>query len=131
MAEELNEARKREAGIGGTYGDVEIADEVIAVIAGIAASETEGVAALDGSAGSLQKNIISRLGMQVLSKGVQLSVEEDKVTVDMSLILDYGVSIPEVTAHVQTRVRNEIESMTGLTVEAVNVRVTDVKTEED
>ena len=131
MAEELKETRKHEAGIGGTYGDVEIADEVIAVIAGIAASETEGVSALDGRAGSLQKNIISRLGMQVLSKGVQLSIDDDKVTVDMSLILNYGVSIPEVTENVQTRVRNEIESMTGLTVEAVNVRVTDVKTEED
>ncbi|MCR4673280.1 MAG: Asp23/Gls24 family envelope stress response protein [Lachnospiraceae bacterium] len=131
MAEELKEAQKHGAGIGGTYGDVEIAEEVIAVIAGIAASGTEGVAALAGSAGSLQKNIISRLGMQVLSKGVQLSVEEDKVTVNISLVLDYGVSIPEVTANVQSKVRSEIESMTGLTVETVNVRVTDVKTEED
>lgn len=108
----------------GSLGEVQIADEVVAIIAGIAATEAEGVAAM---AGNIQKEFVSKLGMKVLSKGVRISVEEGKVSVDLSIILDYGYSIPEVTKTVQEKVKNTIETMTGLTVADVNIRVADVK----
>lgn len=108
----------------GSLGEVQIADEVVAIIAGIAATEAEGVAAM---AGNIQKEFVSKLGMKVLSKGVRISVEEGKVGVDLSIILDYGYSIPEVTKTVQEKVKNAIETMTGLTVADVNIRVADVK----
>lgn len=108
----------------GSLGEVQIADEVVAIIAGIAATEAEGVAAM---AGNIQKEFVSKLGMKVLSKGVRISVEEGKVSVDLSIILDYGYSIPGVTKTVQEKVKNAIETMTGLTVADVNIRVADVK----
>lgn len=108
----------------GSLGEVQIADEVVAIIAGIAATEVEGVAAM---AGNIQKEFVSKLGMKVLSKGVRISVEEGEVTVDLSIILDYGYSIPEVTGSVQEKVKNTIETMTGLKVADVNIRVADVK----
>ncbi len=115
----------------GKLGQVKISNEVIAVIAGIAAMETDGVASMTGNSGSLQKDIISRLGMKVLSKGVRIAVEDCSVKVELSVILDYGCSIPEVTKAVQDRVKNAIESMTGLKVHSVNVQVMDVKLEEE
>lgn len=108
----------------GSLGEVQIADEVVAIIAGIAATEVDGVAAM---AGNIQKEFISKLGMKVLSKGVRISVDEGNVTVDLSIILDYGCSIPAVTAAVQDRVKNAIETMSGLKVADVNIRVADVK----
>ena len=115
----------------GKLGQVKISNEVIAVIAGIAAMETDGVASMTGNSGSLQKDIISRLGMKVLSKGVRIAVEDCSVKVELSVILDYGCSIPEVTRDVQDRVKNAIESMTGFKVHSVNVQVMDVKLEEE
>lgn len=108
----------------GSLGEVQIADEVVAIIAGIAATEVDGVAAM---AGNIQKELVSKLGMKVLSKGVRISVAGGEVTVDLSIILDYGCSIPEVTAAVQERVKGTIETMTGLKVADVNIRVADVK----
>jgi uncharacterized alkaline shock family protein YloU len=108
----------------GALGEVRIADEVIAIIAGIAATEVEGVSAM---AGNIQKEFVSKLGMKVLSKGVRISVEEGEVSVDLSIILDYGYSIPQVTANVQDRVKSSVETMTGLKVSDVNIRVADVK----
>ena len=112
-------------------GDVRIADEVIAIIAGISAMDVEGVVSMAGNGKSLQKEIISRLGNKVLSKGVKIHMEEGHVRADLSVVLDYGCSIPEVTAAIQEKVKSSIETMTGLEVEAVNVQVADVKLEEE
>ena len=112
-------------------GDVRIADEVIAIIAGISAMDVEGVVSMAGNGKSLQKEIISRLGNKVLSKGVKIHMEEERVRADLSVVLDYGCSIPEVTAAIQEKVKSSIETMTGLEVEAVNVQVADVKLEEE
>ncbi len=112
----------------GSLGEVQIADEVVAIIAGIAATEVEGVAAM---AGNIQKEFVSKLGMKVLSKGVRITVTEGEVAVDLSIILDYGYSIPEVTGNVQERVKNAIETMTGLKVSNVDIRVADVKMENE
>ena len=108
----------------GPLGEVQIANEVVAIIAGIAATEVDGVAAM---AGDIQKELVSKLGMKVLSKGVRIAFEDSGIRVDLSIILEYGCSIPEVTAAVQERVKNSIETMTGLKVVDVNIRVSDVK----
>ena len=110
----------------GPLGEVQIANEVVAIIAGIAATEVDGVAAM---AGDVQKELVSKLGMKVLSKGVRIAFEDSGIRVDLSIILEYGCSIPEVTAAVQERVKNSIETMTGLKVVDVNIRVADVKIE--
>ena len=101
----------------GPLGEVQIANEVVAIIAGIAATEVDGVAAM---AGDVQKELVSKLGMKVLSKGVRIAFEDSGIRVDLSIIL-------ELTAAVQERVKNSIETMTGLKVVDVNIRVADVK----
>lgn len=130
-------ANEREHGVSykiydkGSLGQVRIADEVIAVIAGIATMEVEGVASMAGTAKDIQKEIISKLGMKVLSKGVGIKVENDQVEANISVVLSYGKSIPEVTKAIQEKVSTEIENMTGMTVAAVNVDVVDVNLENE
>lgn len=101
-------------------GEVRIADEVIAVIAGIAATEVPGVRSM---AGNISHEIIGRLGMQTLSKGVKISIDETGVKVELSLIVDPDHRIRTVSTAVQDRVKNALESMTGLTVRQVDVRI--------
>ncbi len=109
-------------------GQVVIADEVVAVIAGIAATETEGV---DSMNGGWSGEIISRMGIRDLGKGVSISIEEGHVSVDLSLNVKYGYSIPEVSKNVQDKVAQAIESMTGLNVLDVNIKISGVVTPED
>lgn len=104
-------------------GDVRIADEVVAIIAGLAATEVEGVSSM---AGNITNEIVSRLGMKNLSKGIMIEVMEDEVKVDVSINIAYGFSIPEVSSKVQDKVKNAIENMTGLNVAVVNVRIASV-----
>lgn len=104
-------------------GEVKIADEVIAIIAGLAATEVDGVSSM---AGNITNEIVSKLGMKNLSKGILVEVFEDEVKVDVAINIAYGYNIPEVSAKVQEKVRSTIESMTGLTVAVVNVRIASV-----
>ncbi|SHO52557.1 Asp23/Gls24 family envelope stress response protein [Anaerocolumna xylanovorans] len=104
-------------------GEVQIADEVVATIAALAATEVEGVAAMSGNA---TRELISKLGMKGYSKGVKIEVNTDSVAVDLSLTLSYGYSIPETSRQVQEKVKTAIENMTGLSVSEVNVRISDV-----
>ena len=104
-------------------GEVRIADEVVAIIAGLAATEVEGVAAMAGNA---TREIIERMGMKSLSKGVSVEVIDSTVSVKISLNLEYGHSIPEVCAKVQERVKSAIENMTGLEVLDVNITIAGV-----
>lgn len=104
-------------------GDVRVADEVVAIIAGLAATEAEGVSSM---AGNITNEIVSRLGMKNLSKGIMIEVMEDEVKVDVAINIAYGFSIPEVSSRVQDKVKNAIENMTGLTVAVVNVRIASV-----
>lgn len=101
-------------------GTVKIADDVVAIIAGLAATEVKGVASM---AGNIPNELIAKLGMKKLSKGVKVEVVEENVTVDLGVNLEYGFSIPETTKKVQKKVKEAIENMTGLHVEDVNVRV--------
>lgn len=107
-------------------GQVQIADEVVAIIAGLAATEIEGVASM---AGNITNELIGKLGMKNLSKGVKVDVADGVVIVDMSLNLEYGFSIPVISAKVQERVKSAIENMTGLVVKVVNVRIAGVNME--
>ena len=100
-----------------------IADEVVAIIAGLATTEVEGVSSM---AGNITNEIVSRLGMKNLSKGILVEVMENEVKVDVAINIAYGYSIPEVSAKVQDKVKSAIENMTGLTVAVVNVRIASV-----
>ena len=111
-----------------SLGEVKIADEVVAMIAGLAAMEVEGVASMAGNA---TRELISKLGMKSLSKGVKVDVLEGVVTVSLSLNLKYGYSIKEITTKVQEKVKAAIENMTGLTVSDVNVRIASVELEKE
>lgn len=111
-----------------TVGEVKIADEVVAVIAGLAAMEVEGVASMAGKA---TRELISKLGMKSLSKGVKVDVLEGIVTVSLALNLKYGYSIKDITEKVQERVKAAIENMTGLEVADVNIRVAGVEVLEE
>ena len=104
-------------------GEVKIASDVVAVIAGLAANEVEGVYSM---AGNIPNALIGRLGMKNMSKGVKVMMEEGTVRVDMALNMKYGYSIPRVTKQVQEKVSQQIENMTGLIVPEVNIRVAGV-----
>ena len=104
-------------------GDVRIEDEVVAIIAGLATTEVEGVSSM---AGNITNEIVSKLGMKNLSKGILVEVMENEVKVDVAINIAYGYSIPEVSAKVQDKVKSAIENMTGLTVAVVNVRIASV-----
>lgn len=104
-------------------GEVQIADEVVAIIAALAATEVDGVASM---AGNIKNKMISKLGMQNLSKGVKVDVLEGVVTVSLALNLKYNYSIVEVTSKVQEKVKAAIENMTGLDVADVNIKVAGV-----
>lgn len=107
----------------GKVGEVQIADEVVAVIAGLAATEVKGVSA---TSGNVTNEIAGKLGKKNLSKGVKVTVNEDTVTVDMALTLEYGYGVREIASQVQEKVKNAIENMTGLTVRDVNIRIAGV-----
>ena len=107
-------------------GEVQIADEVVAIIAGLAATEVDGV---DSMAGNITNELVGKLGMKNLSKGVKVEVTEEHVSVNMALNLKYGYSIPDVCEKVQEKVKNAIENMTGLEVADVNIKVAGVEME--
>ena len=109
-------------------GEVKIADEVVAIIAGLAAMEVEGVASMSGNA---TKELISKLGMKSLSKGVKVDVLEGIVTVSLKLNLKYGYNVMEICQKVQEKVKASIENMTGLTVADVNIRIACVDVPEE
>ena len=103
-------------------GEVQIADEVVAIIAGLAATEVEGVDSM--------AELVGKLGMKNLSKGVKVDISEDQVSVDLSLNMKYGYSIPAVSEKVQEKVKTAIENMTGLSVMDVNIKIAGVSLEE-
>ena len=107
-----------------SHGAIKIADEVVSIIAGLATIEVEGIA---GMSGGFVGGIAEILGKRNLSKGVKVAVGETETAIDLYIIMDYGVSIPEVAAAVQNNVKTAIENMTGLDVVQVNVHVQGIK----
>ena len=104
-------------------GEIRVADDVVSIIAGLAATEVEGVGSM---AGNITNEIVAKTGIKNLSKGVHVDVIDGIVTVDLDLNIKYGYAIPEVSGNVQERVRTAIETMTGLTVGTINVRIASV-----
>lgn len=109
-----------------SMGEVKIADEVVAIIAGYAATEVEGVSAM---AGNITNELMSKVGVKNLSKGVKVMVEEGIVRLDLAIMVAYGYSIPTVSQKVQDKVKASIENMTGLEVSDVNIRIAGVDME--
>ena len=109
-------------------GEVQISEEAVATIAGLAATEVEGVASM---AGNLTNELIGKLGIKNLSKGVNVLVTNHSVDVDLALHIKYDYSILKVSKDVQARVKNAIESMTGLEVVMVNINIVNVDMEKE
>ena len=107
-------------------GEVHISDEVVAIIAGLAATEIEGVQSM---AGNITNELVSKLGMKNISKGVKVTISDDSVEVSLALNIKYGYEIPAVSKKVQDKVKSAIETMTGLTVTAVNIKIVSLNIE--
>lgn len=104
-------------------GEVRSRTRIVATIAGLAATEVEGVASM---AGNITNELIGKLGVKNLSKGVKVLVTDRSVDVDLALNIEYGYSIMKVSEKVQDRVKSAIENMTGLEVAMVNIRIVNV-----
>ena len=110
---------------GSTLGIVKISDEVVSIIAGIAAEEIQGI--LESQHG-VTKNIsqILKGKKNTTGKSVKVVLEEDKATIELNVAVEYGVKIPEVIGTVQENVKKTVEAMTGLKVETINVNVQNI-----
>ena len=106
-----------------TVGTVKITDEVIATIAAIAATDVDGVAAVGTG---ITREKAARIGARAIAKAVQVSIEDENINVRMIITVSYGSSIPETTLKVQKKVKSTLETMTGLTVNEVQISVADV-----
>lgn len=105
-------------------GVVQIADDVVAMIASLAATEVEGVSSM---AGSITNELMGKAGMKKLTKGVRVIVTEGRVRVDLAVTVEYGYNIPATCHQVQAKVKAAIENMTGLNCTDVNIRIAGVK----
>ena len=103
-----------------SLGSIRIADEVVSIIAGLAATEVEGIA---GMSGGIAGGIAAMLGRKNFAKGVKVEVGEKEAAVDLYIIVKYGVRIPDVALAAQENVKKAIENMTGLSVVEVNIHV--------
>lgn len=126
-----NEEEKKVTGeeitISEDNNEIKIADDVVAVIAGIAVSEVPGVAGMAGGFAGGITEVLS--GKKNLAKGIKVEVGEKDTKIDVNIIVEYGVRIPDVAFEIQSRVKKAVETMTGLSVVEVNVHVQGVNTE--
>lgn len=113
----------------GANDGIKIANDVVAVIAGVAVSEVPGVASMSGGFAGGITEVLS--GKKSLSKGIKVDSDEKEVKIDVNIIVEYGSRIPDVAFEIQNRVKKSVENMTGLKVAEVNVHVQGVKTEKD
>lgn len=102
------------------YGTVKISNDVVAIIAGVAATEVEGVA---GMSGGITGGITEMLGMKNLSKGVKVEVGDEETAIDLYIVVEYGSKIGDLGEEVQKNVKDTVETMTGLNVIEVNVNI--------
>ena len=107
--------------------EIKIADDVVAIIAGVAVAEVPGVAEMAGGFAGGITEVLS--GKKNLAKGIKVEVGEKDTKIDVNIIVEYGVRIPDVAFEIQNRVKKAVETMTGLTVVEVNVHVQGVNTE--
>lgn len=109
-------------------GNVKISEEVVAIIAGVAAMDVPGVA---GMSGGIAGGIAEILGRKNLSKGVKVEVGEKEAAIDLYIIVEYGCRIPDVSWDIQEKVKNSVETMTGLDVIEINIHVQGVNIEKE
>lgn len=105
-------------------GQVQIADDVVAMIASLAATEVKGVHALSGN---ITNELMSKVGVKKLTKGVKVDVVENDVTINLAVTMEYGFNIPATCTKVQDKVKTAVENMTGLNCTDVNIRIIGVK----
>ncbi len=115
------EANKSE--INSELGTIKIADEVVATVAGLAATEVEGVASMSGGWGT---DLVEKLGRKNFGKGIRVEVTGEETKIEIFLVIDYGYPIPKVAEEVQNEVKQAVETMTGLKVTSVNVHIVSV-----
>lgn len=106
-----------------SIGSVKIADDVVASIASLATREVEGVSAM---AGNVTGELMSKVGIRNMQKGVRVDILDGNVTVDLAVTVEYGYNIPATCQKVQGKVKTAIENMTGLSVTDVNIRIAGV-----
>ena len=111
-------------------GTVSFATDVVATIAGLAATEVEGVASMSSPSSALA-DMFSRKNTRNFTKGVRIALEDNKVTVDVSIVVEYGSPVPEVARNIQENVKKAIETMSGLEVRAVDIHVTGISFERE
>ena len=114
--------------VSNEIGTIKISDEVVAIIAGIAAMEVPGVTSMSGG---IAGGIAEALGRKNLSKGVKVEVGEREAAIDLYIIVEYGYRIPEVAWTIQEKVKNAVEDMTGLRVVEVNIHIQGVNIERE
>ena len=129
--EENKDLEKVEENVGEvaleSNANIKISDDVIAVIAGVAASEVQGVAEMSGGFAGGISEVLS--GKKNLSKGIKVESGEKETKIDVNIIVEYGIRIPDVAFEIQNRVKKAVESMTGLKVLEVNIHIQGVSTE--
>ena len=107
-------------------GKVEIAPEVIEVIASIAALEVEGVAQMRGNFAS---GVAEKLGKKLHNKGVKVELSEEGIKVEVYCVMNFGISIPQVAQQIQDNIRQTLINMTGLVAQEVNIHIVGVQFE--
>lgn len=109
--------------INNEFGAIRIADEVVATVAGLAAADVEGVASMSGGWGT---DLVEKLGRKSYGKGIKVEVIEEQTKIEIFIVVEFGYQIPDVAENVQKEVKMAVETMTGLTVSAVNVHIVGV-----
>ena len=109
--------------INNEFGAIRIADEVVATVAGLAAAEVEGVASMSGG---WSTDLVEKLGRKSYGKGIKVEVIDEQTKIDIFIVVEFGFQIPDVAENVQKEVKMAVETMTGLTVSAVNVHIVGV-----
>ena len=124
--EEVKEVQAGEEEIALENSNIKIADDVVAVIAGVAVSEVQGVYEMSGGFAGGISEVLS--GKKNLAKGIKVEINEKTTKIDVNVIVEYGTRIPDVAFEIQNKVKKAVETMTGLTVSEVNVHVQGVNT---
>ena len=127
--EENEEKQENIEEINEENSGIKISNDVVAVIAGVAVSEVRGVASMQGGFAGGISEVLS--GKKNLAKGIKVETENEKVKIDVNIIVEYGTRIPDVAFEIQNRVKKSVENMTGLKVTEVNVHVQGVNIETD
>jgi len=109
--------------INNEFGAIRIADEVVATVAGLAAADVEGVSSMSGGWGT---DLVEKLGRKSYGKGIKVEVIEEQTKIEIFIVVEFGYQIPDVAENVQKEVKMAVETMTGLTVSAVNVHIVGV-----